>query len=300
MRTSPLLALVGLLISSPAAGRDPVFRDNPEPIVREELEVIGWNDACSVAIQYLGYSRRVGNARPGPVFSRIGTLTLEPGSAAQQLKWFYETDGNYTWKKTVVKATMDGFAKKGYDREGFTERISTPLFDHPSTRVLTSTASLTGRTASGWPPRTYALNRVHYSPLGNCALTVFELKASGEDYFQFLLVRILDAGTRRKRARHHILYARGLLDKGEIDAALIETRTAASIAPESAHARYNYAALLALTGRLKSALKELETTIKKDSSYKKKAVKDIDFEELRRNHRFRFLTTGWKPLPPQY
>lgn len=290
----PFLLSLALWLGASAAAAQTL------PISREEFEFLGWNDSCSVAVKYLGWPFVGDGVVDEPILTRIGTLTIPPGTTGQRVDWQLEADGSYSWKKSTVKKLLKHIAYEGYNQDGFIEDLHSWSIAHPADEILRSTATLSAAASTEWPPDTFVLSRVYFSPLGSCALTVFRLLDSDYDYFQFLLVRITDVSVRHLRAKHHVDYGRALLEEGEIEAALEETRIAAAVAPGYAHARFHYASLLSVTGRLKTALKELEAAIGIDLSFKKKAMNSIDFESLYKSNRFRFLTTGWEPIPYTY
>ena len=100
----------------------------------------------------------------------------------------------------------------------------------------------------------------------------------------------MSASTKSGRAVFHASNARVLFDAGELDSAATEAETAAQLAPELPVARYEHAALLALTGHANESVDELAAAVKLEPKYAEKARGDIDFADLRRREDFKDLT----------
>lgn len=270
-----------LLLAAPAAALN---------IEREEYKVIGWSDACSVAVERYAFPR-LGEAIQGdPVTTRVGTLSITAQKPAAETHWALETDGANTYDKPAIERTRQELRKAGYDRPGFDETIldSAAAGSPGSAELILSTAALRARTDL-WPDaRQWRWGRAHYNLLGTCALLVYE-KIGERDRFQFLLTRIDNARARSDRGRAHSNNGRRLFHAGELDLALAETGTGAKLAPELADTRYRHAAMLALSGRIDDAMRELMTAVKIDRNCIEKAVKDEDFDSLRGRQDFQEL-----------
>ena len=118
-----LLAAALLLAASPAAG---------QTVERETFSVLGWDDACSVAVQQFGYAAR-GEAAPGePVRARIGAITIAPGEDASRTVWAVDWTGAGAWRKAAAKQSLQDLVASGYRRPGFPEDISIPREGSPT------------------------------------------------------------------------------------------------------------------------------------------------------------------------
>ena len=269
-----------ILAASPAIAVD---------IERETYRVLGWNDACSVAIERFAYPK-LGQAFYGePVTTRVGVITIEPGQTLSGTTWHLEADGPRTWKPAAVKELEAELAKSGYDRPGFEETIRVePPVDAPGVReVILSSATLHAR--SPWPAAQWRWAAAHYNPLGTCALLVFERR---QQYTRYLLrlARIDNPRARMDRAHAHMANALILFDRGDPEQMLAEAGIAARLAPEKAAARYHHARALALAGDLDQAASELGAAVKLDKRYSAKARDERDFESLRERPDFQGFT----------
>lgn len=269
------------LLAAPAAALD---------IEREEYKIIGWNDACSVAVERYAYPM-FGEAVAGePITSRIGTLAIVTEKPTVETRWVLEADGANTYDKAAIPAFRKKLRRAGYDRPGFSETIrDAATVESPgSAEVILSTGVLEARPDS-WPDTgQWRLGHAHYNPLGTCALLVYE-KIGERDRFKFLLTRIYNASARSDRGRAHTTNGRLLFNNGDLPAALAETEIGAQMAPELGGTRYHYAAMLALNGRLDDAMSELLAAIKRDDRFAGKAAKDEDFDSLRSRQDFQEL-----------
>jgi tetratricopeptide (TPR) repeat protein len=257
----------------------------------EEWKVIGWDDACGVAFEHLYYPV-FGEAISGePVSTRVGEARIPPGKENYIARWTYQADGPASWKAEEMEAAVSDLKKSGYTRPGFPESIvEGSIADSPSiSETLRSTATLSALLKSGWPGPEWRWVGGSYSPLGTCALIAFENPAEPRRY-RLLLLRVYNPRARLDRAYAHASNARLLFDGGNIDAAAPEAENAAALAPDLPMARYEHAAMLALTGRLNEAADELAAAVKLDKKYGAKARDDIDFAELRGREDFKALT----------
>ena len=262
-------------------------------IAREDWSVIGWNDACSVAVTRRAYPR-LGDAIAGdPVMTRVGTITLRPGEEQPERLWTLELDGQLSWDGPAFRKAEQELRKAGWSRPGYSETISAgPIGSQPGlAETLLSTSTLRLRRKPHWPPSGWRWSAAHYNPLSTCALLVFETGEGGINH-RFLLARIHDPRARIDRARAHTENARLLLDAGELRRAAAEAENGARMAPELAITRYHHAALLALTGRPDEAMKELSEAVRLEPDYREKARLDRDFSELRPRQDFARLTGG--------
>ncbi len=265
-----------LLVSFPAAAQE---------VEREELAVVGWNDACSLALTHFGYPRLGEAAQAEPVMTRIGTISIAPGEQVSKLVWTAGWDGADTWDAAQAKKAIAGLIAAGYKERGFVETVRPG-----SDAVLLSSAAFALRPAVVWPPSSWRLDRVHYSPLDACALFVFARAGYAQPVFRTLMGRVYDPGARLDRARVHAENAREVFESGDIDGGLAEAAIAAEAAPGDASSRYVHAAMLSVAGQLKEALAELAEAVKRDAKLKARARGDIDFEPLLKDAKFRELT----------
>lgn len=282
-----------LLLAVPAAALE---------IEREEYAIVGWTDACSVAVERYAYPK-LGQAIHGEaITTRIGTLTIVSGRPAVETRWVLEADGANTYDQRAIARIRKKLKSAGYDRPGFSEIIrDAPTVEYPgSAEVILSTAVLEAR-PDAWPGPQWRWGRTHYNPLGTCALLVYE-KIGERDRFKFLLTRIYNAGARSDRGRAHVTNGRLLFNGGDLTGALAETEIGSRMAPELGGPRYQYAAMLALNGRLDDGMRELLASIKLDARFSAKAAKDADFDSLRSRQDFQELILKEKrepaPSPP--
>jgi hypothetical protein len=260
------------------------------PAEREELLVLGWNDACSISVKHLVYPPLGVAIHAEPIATRLGTLTVQPGEQRTDTKWFYEASGPNTYDPKKVAGIERDLRKLGYGRKGYPETVR----PDPSTiqpglaETLLTTATLRLRPGLAWPGAGWRWSGAHYSPLGTCALLLFE-STSGIPRKTWLLARTYNPRVRLERSRAHAVNSRLLFSAGELEPAAAEAGTAASLAPESAQNRYVYATLLAMSGRDDEAVAELRVAIELDPKRRKEARSDADFETLRPRQDFRDL-----------
>lgn len=276
-------------LAAPAAALD---------IEREEYKVIGWNNACTVAVERYAYPA-LGQAIHGePITARLGTLAIVTEKPVVETRWVLESDGANTYDRFSIAAFRRKLRKAGYDRRGFDETIrDAATVESPgSADVILSTAILEAR-PDFWPDtREWRWGRAHYNPLGTCALLVYE-KIGERDRYKFLLTRVYNASARSDRGRAHATNGRLLFNAGDLAGALAETEIGARTAPELGGTRYQYAAMLALNGRLDEALRELLAAIKIDGRFAAKAAKDEDFDSLRSRQDFQELILKQERAP---
>lgn len=270
-----------LLLAAPAAALD---------IEREEYALVGWNNACSVAVERYAYPM-LGQAIHGePITSRVGTLAIVTSRPVVETRWVYEADGANTYDKVAIAAFRRKLRKAGFDRPGFSETIRDAVtVESPgSAEVILSTAILEAR-PDFWPDTNeWRLGHAHYNPLSTCALLVYE-KIGERDRYKFILTRIYNANARPERGRAHTTNGRLLFNSGDLAGALAESEIGARTAPEVGGTRYQHAAMLALNGRLNSAMAELLAAVKLDDRFAAKAAEDEDFDSLRVRQDFQEL-----------
>ncbi len=281
--------LLTLLLSAPVHAID---------IEREEYKIVGWNNACSVAVERYAYPV-LGQAIQGePITSRIGTLAIVTERPVVETRWVLEADGANTHDKAAIAAFRRKLRKAGFDRPGFSETIrDAHTVESPgSAEVILSTAILEAR-PDFWPDTAqWRLGYVHYNPLGTCALLVYD-RIGERDRFKFILTRVYNASARAERGRAHTTNGRLLFNAGDLRAALAETEIGARMAPEVGGTRYHYAAMLAMNGRLSPAMAELLAAVKLDEVFAAKAADDADFDSLRVRQDFRELILKEKRRP---
>lgn len=259
-------------------------------IEREEYAIVGWNNACSVAVERYAWPV-LGQAIHGePITSRVGTLAIVTERPVVETRWVYEADGANTYDRGAISSFRRKLRKAGYDRRGFDETIRDAVtVDSPgSAEVILSTAILQAR-PDFWPDtREWRLGHVHYNPLSTCALLVYD-RIGERDRYKFILTRIYNANARPERGRAHTTNGRLLFNSGDLAGALAETEIGARAAPEVGGARYQYAAMLALNGHIDESMRELLAAAKLDEAFAKKAAKDEDFDSLRGRQDFQEL-----------
>ncbi|MEQ1917652.1 MAG: hypothetical protein ABL955_00510 [Elusimicrobiota bacterium] len=269
-------------------------------IEREEYKVIGWNDACSVAVERYAYPVLGAAIYGEPITSRLGTLAIVTAQPVVETRWVYEADGPNSYEKFAIGSARRKLRKAGFERPGFDEviRDSVTVVSPGSAEVILSTAILEAR-PDFWPDtRQWRWARAHYNPLGTCALLVYE-RIGERERFKFVLTRIYNASARSDRGRAHTTNGRLLLNDGDLPGALAETEIGARMAPELGATRYHYAALLALSGHDDDSMRELLTAIKIDGRFLEKAAKDADFDSLRvrQDYQERILKQKAPPAP---
>jgi len=288
-----VLFLLALLLAAPAAALD---------IEREEYRVIGWNNACTVAVERYAYPV-LGQAIHGePITTRLGTLGIVTEKPIVQTRWVLESDGTNTFDRSSIGTFRRKLRKAGYDRPGFSETIRDAFtaVSPGASEVILSTAILEAR-PDFWPDtREWRWGWAHYNPLSTCALLVYE-KIGERDRYKFVLTRIYNAASRSDRGRAHTTNGRLLFNAGDLTGALAETEIGARAAPELAATRYQYAAMLALNGHIDAAMRELQAALKRDERYAVKAETDVDFDSLRSRQDFQELILKRpraQPMPP--
>ena len=280
------LALL-FLLALPAAAQNMDDID----IDHESWSVVGWNDGCGVAFDHFYYPKLGEAMASEPIQTKIGTAMIPPGQEKYSARWTYEANGRLSYDEAIVKKTEDGLRKAGYNRPGFPEIIQdAPIGNQPLlAETILSTSSLQGRVHTGWPGSQWRWAGGNYSPLGTCALLVYEQRGNPRHYRLFLM-RVYNSRARTDRSYAHASNARLLFNAGNLAVAAPEAATAAALDPALPIARYENAAMLALTGSPNEAVDELAVAIKLDPKLGLQAAGDLDFADLRGRQDFREMT----------
>lgn len=281
-----LTFLLGLL-ARPAAAQN---QDDVD-IDHESWSVIGWNDACGVAFSVLSYPK-LGEAMVSePYSTRVGALEIPVEKEKAAGSWALEADGPLSFSRKAFDKTVKDLKKGGFSRPGYPETIQDgPIGPQPLlAEAILSTSTLSPRLKAGWPGPAWRWAGANYNPLTTCALLVFENREAPRRY-SFLLLRVYNPRARTDRAYAHASNARLLFEGGDLDAGAAESETAARLAPDLAIARYQHAAMLALTGHTNQAVEELAAAVKLEPKYRQKAREDQDFVDLRHRDDFKDAT----------
>ncbi|MCX5796906.1 MAG: hypothetical protein NTY77_15530 [Elusimicrobia bacterium] len=281
-----LLAAAWLLAAGSAAGS----ASGPKAL-GEDLAVLGWNNACSVAIRHIGYGTTGADLLEEPLRTRIGTLTIPPGEDASHGAWAADWTGSHTWNKVAAKKALQELTDAGYKRPGFQEDIRIPLEGppHPFEEVILSTAAFGLRAQLKRPGGDWRWEQVRYSALGDCGLFIFTRRPAGRPFYRYSLLRFYNPSARIQRAQAHMTNSRLLFEASDLEGALAETATAAHLQPDLAANRYRHAALLCLSGQLNESVAELDAAVRRDPKLAARARSDPDFSEVYEFPRFRDL-----------
>jgi hypothetical protein len=287
MMLAAILAGFVALSARPAAALEA-----EEPVLDHETwRVLGWNDECGVALEILAYPKLGTAMAAEPITTRAGTATIPVGEQKALLRWTLEANGPLSWDPKVLEKAEAALKKGGFSRAGYPETIR-DLPDGPQpllAETIRSTDTLSPRLKTGWPGPKWRWAGADYNPLSTCALLVFESRAVPRRH-SFLLARTYNPRVRADRAFAHASNARLLFNDANLDAAAAEAETAARLDPTLAIARYEHAALLALTGHANEAVAELTAAVKLDPKYRARARDDVDFEDLRGRDDFKAAT----------
>ncbi|MBI5241355.1 MAG: hypothetical protein HY926_12855 [Elusimicrobia bacterium] len=268
-----LICALLALLAAPAA---------TQVVERETFAVIGWNDACSVAVQQFGYAP-IGEAVVGePVRTRIGTITIAPGEESSRTVLTADWSGARTWDRAEAKKVVQDLLAAGYANPGYTEDIRVPRKEgpRPYEDVILSTAALQIRAPFKWPGDDWGWDKIVYSPLGTCGLFIYSRRQKGLPFYRTALYRFYNPSARTQRAAAHQTNSRLLFEASDLEGARAEAATAARLQPELAIARYRHAVLLCLSGHLNESVAELAEAIKRDPKLAAKARHDPDFYEV--------------------
>jgi hypothetical protein len=280
VRTLALTFLLALPAAAQNAGID-----------HETWKVLGWNDSCGVAYEHFYYPKLGEEIAGEPIETQIGTELIPPGSETSAARWAFEASGRLSWDEGAAASAEKALKNGGFTHPGYPEVIQDgPIGEQPGLAdTLLSTSTLSARVEKGWPGPEWRWSGGSYSPLGTCALLSFEERGSPRHY-RFLLVRVYNTRARRDRSYAHATNARLLFNAGNLAVAAPEADNAARLDPDLPIARYEHAAMLALTGNPNEAVDELTAAAKLDPQYGKKAREDLDFADLKDREDFRELT----------
>ena len=266
----------------------------------DEFMFLGWNNTCAVAVSYFSYPPLGQGLRGQPDYWVIGKHTIEPGDVDVITRWSDKGITSKAWDPNKAKAATEALLKEGFGPAGHAETIrDAETADRPGlAEIIASTDSFNLSYMTDWPKSAYKMSSVYYSPLSNCALVVLRDEDNHRESYRWKLIRLLNPGVRRTRARAHV--TNGLLlykEQMDIYAAEAELAIAAEMDPEYPLALYYHAQLLATHGRFDEALARLKAAVKLKPEYKKKAWKAEEFESLKRDLRFQAIVEK-KPFFP--
>lgn len=265
----------------------------------EDFAVLGWGEACSVAVQYLRYPPEGAGLRGVPEAFRVGIISLPPNAEAQEEHWTYTSDKGQGFSSENLTRVVAALRDEGrHDRPGTQERLRySRVADQPGlASLLFSTAVFKADPPLDGVPERFRFRAAHYSPLGSCALFEFIDPASPRDGLRTQLARLPEPGVRRARARAHVNNALLLYrNDADLTAAEAELAIAAAMDPKYPLGRYNHALLLTLHGRFDEALESLKVAIKRDGTWAEEARRATEFEPLREDPRFLALLAAAPP-----
>lgn len=267
---------------------------------REELSVIGWDTACSVAVTHLAFPRLGDAIVAEPIGTQIGTLTIPPGGQKAAPDWKADWGGANSWSAGTAQKAVSELVAAGYDHRGFPEEIRPDRIapQRDLEEIIRSTDTLGARGAKDWPEADWIPRRINYNRLATCALVVFERKQAGKPFFRYVLARLYNTSARVVRSRAHLNNGLLLFGEGDLPGALAETAIAAGLYPQGPANRYHHAAMMALSGYLEESIAELAEALKLKPEYRAQALKDLDFESVRKHPRFKALMKPpEKPAP---
>lgn len=285
------LLLAVLLAAVPRARAQSTVETDEITVDHEEWKILGWNDGCGVAFEHLYYPKLGEAVVADPISTRIGTAYIPVAGEKYRARWVLEADGAMSWNPKQVAKKEDDLRKAGYTRKGFPEIVQDGKIGNQPllAETILSTGTLHPRLKDGWPGPEWRWAGADYNPLGTCAMLLYENRDQPRHY-RGLLVRVYNSRVRTDRAYAHASNARLLFNDGDLDRGAIEARTAAELDPALPIARYENAAMLALTGYDDQSMDELKAAVKLDDKYAGKARDDEDFQTLRRRDDFQELT----------
>ncbi|NNN06093.1 MAG: hypothetical protein HKL90_09365 [Elusimicrobia bacterium] len=281
--------MLAFLFAAAMLGAPPASAVEDSAVARTEWTALGWDDACSVALELKIYPKLDTGLHGDPVETRVGTLTIPSGAEDAKQNWTLELDGAFSWDERLAAKAEKDLNDAGYTRAGYPETVRTEVAARPGlAEVLLSTAALDARVKNGWPGPSWRLAGADFNALSTCALLVYAPR-SGGPLRKFKLARVYSPRARVNRALAHAQNARLLFQAGDIDSAAAEAATGAALAPELAVTRYEDAAFLTLTGQIVQAVAELTAALRLDPTLRAKARDDADFEALRARDDFQRL-----------
>ncbi len=269
----------------------------------EELSILGWAGGCSVGMQYLRYPPEGQGMSGVPDAWRLGTVALPPDAAEQVETWSYTSSHGHGYAREDMAAAAAVLKDAGrHDRRGTVERLRYGrVADQPGLEgLLMSTAVFKTDPPLGGFPERFRFSEVHYSPLGSCALFLFQDIRSPRDGYRTKLVRLPEPGVRRVRARAHVTNALLLYrNDADITGAEAELAVASAMDPGYPLARYHHAVLLTLHGRFEEAIESLKVALKRDPSWAAEARRAGEFEPLQGDPRFKAILAAAAAAPPR-
>ncbi|OIO07528.1 MAG: hypothetical protein AUJ52_10140 [Elusimicrobia bacterium CG1_02_63_36] len=289
---TPLLLIVLLPCSGAAARRaDLQGRVADKVPGTDELLFLGWNNACSVALEYYSYPLLGAAPLGDPDRWRVGTVTVEPDGEQEEKDWVYTHERTSYWDRERAESAVRSLSKEGYDAPGFLEQVrNAPIAERPGLyETLHTTAAFKGSVhALDWPDPRFHIESIRYSPFGHCAFLVYRDLKNPRASYDFRLVRILDPGVRRVRARAHT--TNGLLlykDNSDIYAAEAELSIAAEMDPQYALALFYHGGFLIAHGRREDGIRRLAEAVKIDDRFIEKAKSAKEYETVREHPEFK-------------
>ena len=255
----------------------------------DEFAFIGWDSACSAAIQNVSYPPFGAGVTGEPSAWKFGALNIAPGASQPTAQWILDSRKDSFWSAPQAQKASEALAKT-HAFKGFVEDVREgPMGDQPGlAELLLTTSAFRAAGSPAWPPPAFRLAQVQYHPLITCALLVFSTPGSAEEaQYRCVLIRLLNTSARRRRADAHA--ANGLLlysKSSDPEAAEAELAIAAHMDPQYAPGRYHHAVLLAALGRFDEALEELAVAVRLDKAWAKKAKEALEFHSLHEDARF--------------
>jgi len=295
------LLLAFLLIAPPAyaAKRTDLYgRVDTSKSGTDDLIFLGWNDACSVAVQYYRYPPLGDSMTGDPSKWKIGTISVEPDADKEDHDWIFTHSKSSYWDRHRAEGAAESLLKDGYDIEGFVERVrNAPVAEHPGLfNILHTTIAFKTGDRVTWPEERFKIKTVRYSPYGHCAFITYRDEKNLNASYDFRLVRILEPGVRRQRARAHT--TNGILlykENTDLYAAEEELNVAAEMDPKYPLALYYHGAFLITQGLFEKGLKRFEAAVKISPRFIKKAKAAKEFETVLKHPEFKRIIQQKEP-----
>lgn len=257
----------------------------------DEFEFLGWSDACAAGVRYLSFPPTGTGLQGQPDTWAIGTLSLPPDGDALDQDWSFSGSSQKAWDPKPSERAVAELLRAGYSDAGLVETLrDAPVAGQPGLAelILTTAAFATARKVD-WPPARYRLTEIRYHRLASCAFLIFRDHGSPRDSYRHRLVRLLDPGARRARARAHVSNGLLLYRAADHYGAEEELAIAARMAPDLGSALYEHAVILATHGRFEESFDRLEAAIARDKKYAALAREAVEFESVRGTERFKRL-----------
>jgi len=257
---------------------------------RDKLVFLGWNNACSVAIQYFSYPKLGESILGTPDKWKVGTVSIGPGADKEEHEWIYTHTKSEYWDPNRSRMDSQSLIQEGYDIPGFVERLrKAPVADHPELfHVLHTTLPFNTGGRVSWPEERFILAEVRYSPYGHCAFITYRDETKPRASYDFRLIRMLEPGVRRRRARAHT--TNGILlykENTDIYAAEQELAIATQMDPKYSLALYYHGAFLIQHGSYDEGLNRLKAAVKISPRFIEKAIAAKEFETVRDHPEFK-------------